>query len=191
MKLSQIMSANRVWQSSLLLLIVACLPDLALAQAQTEASDIVREGYFRAVGEFFALPPSELAILNEWQLDEDEIPVALFIAERAGVSAEALVALRRAGQSWADLAARYGVSAAILYVPIPEQSSAGEVAALYQQYREIPQSGWVDIPLESADIVTLVNVRLLAEALGMAPPEILAKSETADSFVKLFGDLIH
>ena len=183
------MPANRIWQASLLLFVVICLPDLA--QAQTEASDIVREGYFRAVGEFFALPPSELAILNEWELDEDEIPVALFIAERAGISAEALVALRRSGQNWAGLAARYGVNAAILHLPIPEQSSAGEVAALYQQYRETPESGWVDIPLESADIVTLVNVRLLAETLGMAPPEVLAKSENADSFVKLFGELIH
>jgi hypothetical protein len=189
MKLSQIMPVNRIWQTSLLLFAMICLPDLA--QAQTEASDIVREGYFRAVGEFFALPPSELAILNEWELDEDEIPVALFIAERAGISAEALVALRRSGQNWAGLAARYGVNAAILHLPIPEQSSAGEVAALYQQYREIPESGWVDIPLGSADIVTLVNVRILAETLGVALPEVLAKSETADSFVKLFGELIH
>ena len=37
------MPVNRVWQSSLLLLIVAGLPDLARAQAQTEASNIVKQ----------------------------------------------------------------------------------------------------------------------------------------------------
>ena len=85
--------------------------------------------------------------------------------------AEALVALRRSGRSWAELAARYRVSAAALHVPIPEQSSAGEIATLYQQYRSTPESGWADIQLKSA--------------------EVLAQSEATDSFVKLFGELIH
>ena len=189
MRLSQVGPTNRAWLLSLLFLGVICVP--ALAQTQTPVSEVVRQGYFRAVGEFFTLPPTELAILNEWELDEDEIPVALFIAERTGVSAEALVALRRSGRSWAELAARYGVSAAALHVPIPEQSSAGEITTLYQQYRSTPESGWADIKLESAEIVALINVRLLAQTLGISPAEVLAQSEATDSFVKLFGELIH
>ena len=85
----------------------------------------------------------------------------------------------------------YGVSAAALHVPIPEQSSAGEIATLYQQYRSTPESGWADIQLKSAEIVALINVRLLAQTLGISPAEVLAQSEEADSFVKLFGELIH
>jgi hypothetical protein len=76
-------------------------------------------------------------------------------------------------------------------VPIPEQSSAGEIATLYQQYRSTPESRWADIQLESAEIVALINVRILAQTLGISPAEVLAQSETADSFVKLFGELIH
>ena len=189
MRLSQVGPTNRAWLLSLPFLGVICVP--ALAQTQTPVSEVVRQGYFRAVGEFFTLPPTELAILNEWELDEDEIPVALFIAERTGVSAEALVALRRSGRSWAELAARYGVSAAALHVPIPEQSAAGEIATLYQRYRSTPESGWADIQLKSAEIVALINVRLLAQTLGILPAEVLAQSEEADSFVKLFGELIH
>ena len=189
MRLAQVGPTNRAWLLSLPFLGVICVP--ALAQTQTPVSEVVRQGYFRAVGEFFTLPPTELAILNEWELDEDEIPVALFIAERTGVSAEALVALRRSGRDWAELAARYGVSAAALHVPIPEQSSAGEIATLYQQYRSMPESGWADIQLKSAEIVALINVRLLAQTLGISPAEVLAQSEATDSFVKLFGELIH
>ena len=189
MRLPQVGPTNRAWLLSLPFLGAICVP--ALAQTQTPVSEVVRQGYFRAVGEFFALPPTELAILNEWELDEDEIPVALFIAERTGVSAEALVALRRSGRSWAELAARYRVSAAALHVPIPEQSSAGEIATLYQQYRSTPESGWADIQLDSDEIVALVNVKLLAQTLGISPVEVLAQSEAVDSFVKLFGKLIH
>ena len=189
MRLSRVGHTNRAWLLSLPFLGMISMP--ALAQTQAQVPEVVRQGYFRAVGEFFALPPTELAILKEWELDEDEIPVALFIAERSGVSTEALVALRRSGQSWAELAARYGVSAAVLHVPIPEQSSAGEISALYQQYRTTPESGWSTIQLESAEIVALVNVRILAQTLGISPAEVLSQSEAIDSFVKLFGELIH
>ena len=101
------------------------------------------------------------------------------------------MALRRSGRSWAELAARYGVSAAALHVPIPEQGSAGKIATLYQQYRSTPESGWADIQLDSDEIVALVNVKLLAQTLGISPVEVLAQSEAVDSFVKLFGKLIH
>ena len=55
----------------------------------------------------------------------------------------------------------------------------------------MPESGWADIQLKSAEIVALINVRLLAQTLGISPAEVLAQSEATDSFVKLFGELIH
>ncbi|HIA74359.1 MAG TPA: hypothetical protein EYN99_07975 [Gemmatimonadetes bacterium] len=189
MRLSKVGRTNRT--RMVLLSFLAVIGGPEPARTQTQASEVIRQGYFRAVGEFFAVPSSELEILNEWQLDADEIPVVLFIAERAGVSPEALVALRRSGRNWAELATRYGVNAAVLHVPIPEQSSAGKIAPLYRQYRSIPESGWADIQLEPAEIIALVNVRLLAQTLGISPAEVLAQSEAVDSFVKLFGELIH
>ena len=79
----------------------------------------------------------------------------------------------------------------VLLVPIPEQNSAGKISALYQQYRSTPESEWATIQLESAEIVALVNVRILAQTLGISPAEVLSQSEAIDSFVKLFGELIH
>ena len=70
---------------------------LAVAGAEAQEPEAAQEVYFRAVGEFFDVPSFELEILRDWSLPPDEIPVILFIAQRAGVLPEALVALRRGG----------------------------------------------------------------------------------------------
>ena len=171
-----------------LLLLIAMIVTAAGAEAQQEEAS--QEAYFRAVGEFFTVPSSELAILRDWRLAPDEIPVVLFVAERSGVSPEALVALRRSGQSWTELADRYGVGAAALHLPIPPQAPAGRLARLYEQFRSTPLSQWDGIRLEQRDIVALVNVRLLAQTLGIPPDEILARAGPAGSFVQLYGELI-
>jgi hypothetical protein len=81
--------------------------------------------YLRAVARYFQLPEGEVSILAHWDLPADEIPVVLFVAQRAGVSAEALVALRESGRSWNQLAATYNIGANALHVPIRDPSMAG------------------------------------------------------------------
>ncbi len=41
-----------------------------------------------------------------------------------------------------------------------------------------------------ADIVALVNVRVLAESLGMRPEEITRRTDSAATFVELYAQLI-
>jgi len=151
--------------------------------------DSARADYFRAVAGFFSLPESEIAILSDWETPADEIPVVLFMARRAGVSPEALVALRSSGQSWTRLAGQYGVSAATLHVPIRDDASAGALSAVYVAFRGTPVSEWPGIPLSDSDIVALVNVRVLAQSLGLSPDAVLRDTGSAPSFVQLFARL--
>ena len=163
---------------------------LAAAGAEAQEPDAAQEAYFRAVGEFFDVPSFELDILRDWSLPPDEIPVILFVAERAGVVPEALVALRRGGDSWTRLAERYGVGAPQLHVPVPDQAATGPLTSVYQSFRALPTSRWGEIRLEPEDIVALVNLALLAQTLGVAPAEVLSRAGSTDSFVQLYGELI-
>ena len=173
-------------------LVLLALVFLAVGAVDVEAQE--REGqqdaYFRAVAEFFSVSSSEISVLRDWRLTPEEVPVVLFVAERAGISGEALVTLRRSGQSWSALGERYGVGAAALYVPIPDESPAGRLSGVYEQYRSIPPGQWDGIRLSADDIVTLVNVRLLAETLGIPPEDVLRRAGAASSFVQLYGELI-
>lgn len=149
-----------------------------------------RDAYFRAVAEFFSLPPSEVSILGEWRLASDEVPVALFVAHRAGVSPEAVVALRRSGKNWSDLARRYQLDASQFYVPLPDGASAGRLRGVYERYRALPATQWSQVALEDADIVGLVNVRILAQTLHMPPETVLAEAGEGGAWTGLYARLI-
>lgn len=149
----------------------------------------VRDAYFRAVAEFFGLPRSEVSILGDWQIPPDEIPVVLFLAHHAGISAEAIVALRRSGKAWSELAGRYEVGPAQFYVPIPEGASAGILQGAYDRYRSIPISGWGRVALTDRDIVSLVNLRMLQQTLHVPPEDVLAVAR-AGSWLDVYARLL-
>lgn len=159
-------------------------------EADAQEVDIAQEAYFRAVAEFFDVPSSEIDILRDWRLAPDEIPVVLFFAEGAGVAPEALVALRRSGESWTGISDRYGVGAAELHLPLPDQAAAGPLSTVYRQYRDLPANQWREIRLDSDDILALVNVRLLSQTLGVSLTQVLSRAGSTESFVQLYGELI-
>jgi hypothetical protein len=169
----------------LALLVVMVAP--VIAQDSTTA----RMEYFRAVAGFFSLPPSEIVILGDWDIPADEIPVVLFMARRAGVSPEALVALRDSGQSWADLAGRYRVTAAALHVPVRDDVPAGSLSGVYDQYRSAPVADWGSIVLSDDDIVGLVNVRVISQTLRLPAEHVLGATGSTPTFVQLIISLKH
>lgn len=146
--------------------------------------------YLRAVGRFFQLPEAEISILAHWGLPADEIPVALFVARRAGVSAEALVALRESGLSWSGLIARYNIGANALHVPLGDPAQAGALTSAYERFRDTPVAEWAGLRLDDREIITLVNVRVLSAALAVAPDEIARRTESSTTFVQLYAQLL-
>lgn len=156
--------------------------------AQT-ADETARDAYFKAIAEYFRLPASEVSILSEWRLPPEEIPVVLFLAGRAGVSPEAVVALRTSGRGWAELAKRYRLDAAQFHVPIPGTASTGALEGAYRRFRSLPADRWSEITLEDPDIVGLVNLRLLSETLHIAPERVLA-APGAGTWVDRYSRLI-
>jgi hypothetical protein len=165
---------------------------MAVTSAALEAQqqNHAEQAYFRAVSRYFQIPESELAILRNWDVPADEIPVLLFVARRAGVSTEALVALRESGRSWTELAARYRIGPQALHVPLHDPSSAGRLDSLYAAFRDTPVDRWGSISLSSEDIVALVNVRVLSQSLGLSPDEIMGRTANTSSFVELYAQLL-
>lgn len=165
---------------------LSCVP--AGIEARQESA--AERAYLRAVAGYFQMPESEVSILAHWDLPTDEIPVALFVARRAGVSAEALVALRESGRTWTSLAGSYNVGANALHVPLHDPGSAGVLRRAYESFGQAPVSEWSSIRLDDREIVALVNVRVLADALGVAPDEVARRTGSSSSFVELYAQLL-
>jgi hypothetical protein len=161
-------------------ILLAC----AIMAADASAQDAAHADYFRSVARYFSLPPSEVAILAEWSIEPDEVPVVLFVARRSGVSPEAVVALRDSGQSWASLASRYRVSPSALYVPIRDDVDAGALSRAYGDYRSISVSEWSSIRLTDEEIVGLVNVRVISQVLGLSVERVVSASGTTATWVE-------
>jgi hypothetical protein len=162
----------------------------AATGVQARQQDNDERAYFRAVARFFQMPEGEVAILGHWDLPSDEIPVVLFIARRAGVSAEALVALRESGRSWTALTASYGIGANALHVPLQDARAAGALASAYDHFGATPVEQWATVPLTETDIVALVNVRVLSHALGVPPDDVARRTGTTGTFVELYAQLL-
>jgi hypothetical protein len=150
-----------------------------------------QRAYFRAVASYFQVPESEIAILaHGGDIAADEIPVVLFMARRGGVSAEAVAALRESGRSWTELAHRFGVGANALHVSIRDPASAGTLSSAYQRFTATPMDQWSAMVLDSQEIVALVNVRVLAQALAVEPDVIARRTGSTGSFVELYAQFL-
>jgi hypothetical protein len=163
---------------------------LATTASDARGQSSAERAYFRAVARYFQMPEGEIAILGSWDLPAEEVPVLVFVARRAGVSAEALVALRESGRGWPELSARYQIGARALHVPLHDPASAGRLSALYDQFRDTPVDRWGAISLTSEDIVALVNVRVLSQSLGLTSDDVMRRTSTTTSFVELYSQLI-
>jgi len=168
-----------------LLLLAACL----VAAPEITAQDAAHTDYFRSVARYFSLPAEEVSILADWEIEPDEVPVVLFVARRSGVSPEAVVALRDSGQSWSALTARFRVSASALHVPIRDDAPAGALSGAYERFRGTPVAQWSGLRLDDAEIVGLVNVRVISQVLGLSAEHVAAASGSTPTWVLLHAQL--
>lgn len=161
----------------------------AATEVRGQGRSAAQAAYLEAVASYFRLPPSEVTILADWDITPDEIPAILFVAAHAGVSAEALVALRRSGLGWGDLVARYRITAAALHVPVRDEAPTGALSGAYEAYRATPVGEWPSIRLRDQDVIALVNVRVIAQTLGLSAEEVIRQTDSASSYVELFARL--
>lgn len=150
------------------LLVCSLVVSAAAPAALTAQSD----PYLTAVAEHFSVPASEVLILSQSRIVKAEIPVVLFVSARAGASPDALLALRRAGRAWAEIASRYGLHAGNFHVDIGGAAPGGALAAAYEAYGSRDRAGWPAISLSDEAIIALVHVRFLSEYLEIPVDQV-------------------
>lgn len=170
--------------------ILASMALLGPAAVGQEVTPAVREAYFRAVGEHFDVPFQEVTLISEGELHPDEVPVVVFLAERAGVSPDVLVALRQEGRPWREVARRFGLDAQAFHLNLPDEAELGSLSRAYGEFRDRPVADWGGIRLEDEDIITLVNLRVLMERTGAAPARILTVKGEAGTFLASLPRLV-
>ena len=169
-----------------LVLLVGAGVGVTAAAGQAPAAN---EGaYFRAVADYFRVPPEEVAILGEWNVSTEEVPVVLFVAGRAGVPPDVVVAIRQDGSSWSEVARRYRLGAGAFYLLL-DGGGKGSLSRAYGMFDRVPEPEWPAIRLQDREIVSLVNLRVISQNLALPPTQVLAARDRAGSYVLGYSEL--
>ena len=170
----------------ILSILAILLPHGAVAQTAypDPGGDKEARGYTSAVGEYFRIPPKDLAFIKDRHIPDEEIPVVCFISQRARVEPAAIVDLRMQGQSWMDISMHYGLGPEPYYVPAKEIHGS-PYERTYGHYTGKPRKDWKKIYLSDDDIVNLVNLRFITEHYGCEPPDVMRMRGEGKSFMAI------
>jgi hypothetical protein len=144
----------------LLVALVFATPFLVPAQTDVSVTGSIGNFHF-AVSNYYRVPEREVMVIRERHIRDQEIPVVLFMAQRARVSPATIAGLRTGGRSWWDIAAHYRIGPEAFYVPVAAVPGPPYGRA-WGHYKNKPRQQWRTIVLDDDDIVTLVNVKFLA-----------------------------
>lgn len=140
--------------------------------------------FLRAVGEHFGTPQQEVMVLSQWKLAVSEIPVVLFLAERAGVSPDVVISQRRRGRDWMAISEQYAVHAGDFHIRI--DGHPGLLADAYERFNARAATEWNEIALSDAEVVALVNVRFLSRYLQVSAGRVAQELDDVNGVVAVF-----
>jgi len=184
------------WESIRVLLLICLLASAFLSPSPVRSQlppppppplpdpEILRQ----VLGEHFHLP---LATIRNLERDvpfpDLNLPVALFIAQRAHVSVDLLFSWRREGLSWLLIAERLRLPATIFFVPIPEGRVGPPYGRAYGYYWKHKRDKRVRIFLADQEIADLVHLRISSSYFGLPPTRIIALRAEGKRFLHIYG----
>jgi hypothetical protein len=179
---------------TVLLALAALSVGAPVAQAETRVdigASIVSgdlRGFYLSLCEYYQVPEREVVVLRARYIPDYDIPVVLYIAQRARVAPGVVVDLRLAGHSWMDITLRFGLGPDIYYVPV-QRVYGPPYGNAYGHYKNKNRNDWHTIRLADDDVVNLVNLRFISERYGHPPEEVMRMRSAGGSFSAINDEL--
>lgn len=140
-----------------------------------------------AIGDYYHVPETQITVVKEQKIPDEELPIVFFLAQRARVTPEVIVNLRLGGKSWLEITHYYGMGADIFFVPV-KSVSGPPYGKAYGYYKDKPRKEWKYIKLSDDDVVNLVNLRFISSHYGYAPDDVIRMRSDGKSFVTINKD---
>ncbi|TCV89044.1 hypothetical protein [Sulfurirhabdus autotrophica] len=143
--------------------------------------------FYFSMSEYYRVPQRDVIYIHERRIPDYDIPVVLFISQRARVSPSVIVNLRLSGNSWMDISLRYGIGPDVYYVPVQNVYGAPYGRA-YGYYQNRNRNEWNRIRLADDDVVNMVNLRFISERYGYPPEEVMRMRSSGRNFVTIHDE---
>lgn len=175
---------------SLTVLIASAAFGATAGTVVNNALSAARDGFFRSIGEYFAVPQTQIVYVQQQRIPDDEIPVVFYMARQAKVTPATIIALRLKGDSWQVITNKYGYGPEIFYVPVNAKMAIGPpYGHAYGYYRNKPKKDWNKIKLEDADIINLVNLKFISEHYKYPVDSIMKMRQKNKVFYTIGDDI--
>ena len=147
--------------------------------------------FYSAVSQHFQIGPQQVRQLVDGGLPPEDVVVLYYIAEHSLRQPGQLLADRKAGQSWRDIAIGAGLQPESFYYPI-SSFSRGPFVNVYALYHQLPRErwSWDRLQLTDSDIENLVNLRFLAASGGHSVPDVQRLRAQGHDFVSIHHFLL-
>ncbi len=152
------------------------------------AAPVDRGTMGQVLADFFQIPISQI---RQWEVivpfPDLNLPVALFIAQRAHVSVDLLLSWRKEGKSWLQIATQLKVPPTVFFVSLPEQKLGPPYGQAYSYYWKHQRDQKAPIPLSDGEIADLVHLRITSSYFKLSPGAIMALRAGGKSFSKIYA----
>ena len=146
------------------------------------------DSFYISLSEYFQIPKRDVIYIHDRRIPDHEIPVVLFIAQRAHLAPALIVNLRLSGNSWMDISLRFGLGPEIFYVPVQRVYGAPYGHA-YGHYQNRNRNDWNGIRLADDDMVNLVNLRFISDRYRFPPEEVMRMRSSGRNFVYIHDEV--
>jgi hypothetical protein len=143
------------------------------AAAQVQAGAVVSgdglRSFYVAIGNYYQVPEREMVVVRERAIPPDDVPVVFFVARQAHVEPTVIVALRRRGLSWSDVALHFRLDPEVYYF------RGGPPYGKAYGYRK-------KHPPRDAEVIDAVNVHFLSDYHRVSPDMVRADRSRGSSY---------
>jgi hypothetical protein len=146
--------------------------------------------YFRSVQKYFGVDQNDISRLTKSGIDDHDLPVVFFIAQKAGHRPNAVAETRREGKSWMDVCKQYSLDATDFYMIVTGKIKSRTYGPIFDRYKQTPEKKWHEIKLTDTDITNLVNLKMMASLHDYSAYEIMAMRDYGKSFLRINQQVI-
>ncbi|HWR81987.1 MAG TPA: hypothetical protein VN285_01645 [Candidatus Deferrimicrobium sp.] len=148
---------------------------------ETTPSNGVGDQYLMAVADYFDVSYEDVFAYAA-TLAPDEIPVVLYIAQRANTSVTSVIELRKKELSWAETASRLGLNAVYFHVIVTGEITSATFIPIFEKFKSTPEQDWRKLQLADDEIVNLVNLRVMYSYYDYSAYEVMSMRDANQSW---------
>ncbi len=165
-------------------LTIICAGIFVLAGTAVVAGEL-ENTFEEAICQYFSAEQSQVDAVRAYGIGDEDIPVVFYLAKQAKTSPEKIAKLSLNADSWANLAKARNLSLKVFYIHFDGDIDSYVYSPIIEQYRSVHRRQWNTIPLSDADVVNMVNLKLVASGFDYNIFKVMELRDNGKGFVQI------